>query len=105
MVDAMRPGSVVVDLASDTGGTVEVSRPGEEIVHGGVIIIGVSNPASALPTHASQLYARNMANLVALLAGDGAFAPDYDDDIVAGTCVTRDGRVVHPSLVEATADH
>ncbi|MHB1925155.1 MAG: NAD(P) transhydrogenase subunit alpha, partial [Acidimicrobiales bacterium] len=83
MMKGMRAGSVVVDLASDTGGNVEVSRPGEEVDHDGVAVIGVSNPASALPTHASQLYARNLANLLALMTKDGAFVPDYEDDIVA----------------------
>ncbi len=95
MMKGMRAGSVVVDLASDTGGNVEVSRPGEEVDHDGVAVIGVSNPASALPTHASQLYARNLANLLALMTKDGAFVPDYEDDIVAATVVTRDGEVVH----------
>ena len=95
MMRGMRAGSVVVDLASDTGGNVEVSRPGEEVDHDGVAVIGVSNPASALPTHASQLYARNLANLLALMTKDGAFVPDYEDDIVAATVVTRDGEVVH----------
>ncbi|MHB1444739.1 MAG: NAD(P) transhydrogenase subunit alpha [Acidimicrobiales bacterium] len=95
MMQGMRAGSVVVDLASDTGGNVEVSRPGLEIDHDGVAVIGVSNPASGLPTHASQLYARNLANLLALMTKDGAFVPDYEDDIVAATCVTRDGEVVH----------
>ena len=95
MMKGMRPGSVIVDLASDTGGNVEVSKPGEEVTHDGVHVIGVSNPASALPTHASALYARNLANLLALMTKDGAFVPDYEDDIVAGTCVTRDGRIAH----------
>jgi len=102
MMQGMRAGSVVIDLASDTGGNVEVSRPGEEIDHDGVAVIGVSNPASALPTHASQLYARNVANLLALMTKDGAFVPDYEDDIVAATCVTRDGEVVHGPTRELT---
>ena len=102
MMQGMRAGSVVVDLASDSGGNVEVSRPGEEIDRDGVSVIGVSNPASALPTHASQLYARNVANLLALMTKDGAFVPDYEDDIVAATCVTRDGEVVHGPTRELT---
>lgn len=105
MVAGMKPGSVVVDLASDSGGNVEISRPGEEIDHGGVTVIGLSNPASALATHASQMYARNVANLLALLSRDGMFAPDFEDDIVAGTCVTHNGQILHGptrSLAEAT---
>ena len=100
MMKGMRPGSVIVDLASDTGGNVEVSKPGEEVDHDGVHVIGVANPASALPTHASALYARNLANLLALMTKEGAFVPDYEDDIVAGTCVTREGKVVHGPTAE-----
>ncbi|HET6794926.1 MAG TPA: Re/Si-specific NAD(P)(+) transhydrogenase subunit alpha [Acidimicrobiales bacterium] len=95
MVSAMRPGSVVVDLASDTGGNVEVSVRGEEVDHGGVAVLGLANPASALATHASQMYARNIANLLKLVVSEGAFTPDFEDDIVAGTCVTRGGEIVH----------
>lgn len=103
MLAAMKPGSVVIDLASDSGGNVEGSDPAREVDAGGVIVVGVANPASGLATHASQLYARNLANFVALVSKDGALAPDYDDDIVRDTCVTRDGRIVHEptrSLVE-----
>lgn len=95
MVAGMKAGSVVVDLAADTGGNVDIAEAGKEIDHHGVAVIGVANPASALPTHASQLYARNLANLVALLSRDGQMAPDWEDDIVAATCVTRDGQIVH----------
>ena len=104
MLAAMKPGSVVIDLASDSGGNVEGSDPTREVDVGGVAVIGVANPASGLATHASQLYARNLANFVALITRDGALAPDYEDDIVRDTCVTRDGRVVHEptrALVEA----
>jgi len=95
MLAAMNPGSVVIDLASDSGGNVEGSDPAAEVDIGGVAVIGVANPASGLATHASQLYARNLANFVALVSSDGALVPDYEDDIVRDTCVTRDGRIVH----------
>ena len=110
MVERMRPGSVVVDLASDTGGNVEISEGGREIDFGGVAVIGVANPASDLPTHASQMYSRNVANLVLLMTrpsgdGTGRLEPDYADDIVSETCVTRGGRIVHePTRAAAGAD-
>ncbi|MGH9055578.1 MAG: NAD(P) transhydrogenase subunit alpha, partial [Acidimicrobiales bacterium] len=110
MVQRMRPGSIVVDLASDTGGNVEISEAGREIDFGGVAVIGVSNPASALPTHASQMYSRNVANLVLLMTrpaedGTGRLEPDYSDEIMAETCVTRGGQIVHePTRAAAGAD-
>jgi NAD(P) transhydrogenase subunit alpha len=94
MVAGMKPGSVVVDAASDTGGNVEVSEAGYEIDVDGVVVIGMANPASDLATHASQMYARNAASLLKLVTRDGAFSPDWSDDIVAAACVTRDGKIV-----------
>jgi NAD(P) transhydrogenase subunit alpha len=88
-VRAMRPGSVIVDLAAETGGNCELTRPGEEIVESGVTIVGTTNVPSTMPTHASQLLSRNMASLIALLVKDGQLALDWDDEIVAGACVTR----------------
>jgi NAD(P) transhydrogenase subunit alpha len=99
MVDGMRPGSVIVDLGADVeaaegGGNCELTRGGETIEVKGVTIAGPRNAASSYPLHASGLYARNVANLLALLMRDGAFDPDWDDEIVAGCCVTKDGEVV-----------
>jgi NAD(P) transhydrogenase subunit alpha len=99
MVAGMRPGSVVVDLGADVeaaegGGNCELTRGGETIDVHGVTIVGPRNAASSYPLHASGLYARNVANLLALLVRDGQFDPDWDDEIVAGCCVTRDGEVV-----------
>jgi NAD(P) transhydrogenase subunit alpha len=101
MVEAMADGAVVIDLAADSGGNCEVTRPGEEVVVDGVTVVGLTNPASSMPTHASFLYARNVANFIELLVRDGALAPDFDDEIVAGTCVVREGTVVHPGAAEA----
>jgi NAD(P) transhydrogenase subunit alpha len=96
MVKAMRPGSVVVDLAAETGGNCELSRPGEEIDHGGVTIWGARNVPSTMPVHASQLYAKNVANLILLMTGEGGTVqPDFDDEILAGCCVTHAGEVRH----------
>jgi H+-translocating NAD(P) transhydrogenase subunit alpha len=92
-VRAMRPGSVIVDLAADTGGNCELTRPGEEVVDGGVTIVGTTNVPSTMPTHASQLLSRNMAAIIGLLAKEGELVLDWDDEIVAGACVTRKKEV------------
>jgi H+-translocating NAD(P) transhydrogenase subunit alpha len=88
-VRGMRPGSVIVDLAAETGGNCELTRPGEEIDVDGVTIVGTTNVPSTMPTHASQLLSRNMASLLGLLERDGALVLDWEDEIVAGACVTR----------------
>ncbi len=100
MVAGMRPGSVLVDLAAESGGNCELTRAGADVEHAGVVVSGPLNLASGLPAHASALYARNLANLLLLMVRDGEFGPDGDDAIVAGTCVTRDGSVVHPMVLE-----
>src|SRR3954469_14616574 len=88
-VAAMRPGSVVVDLAAEAGGNCELTAPGEEVVREGVTIVGLTNLPSTMPFHASQLYARNVAALLNHLAPEGTLALDWDDEITAGACVTR----------------
>jgi NAD(P) transhydrogenase subunit alpha len=88
-VHAMRPGSVIVDLAAETGGNCELTEPGQETDAGGITIVGTTNVASTMPTHASQLLSRNVASLLGLLVADGKVALDWDDEVVAGTCVTR----------------
>jgi proton-translocating NAD(P)+ transhydrogenase subunit alpha len=88
-VDAMRPGSVIVDLAAETGGNCELTVPGEEVEHDGVTIVGRLNLPSEMPYHASQLYARNVQALLALLAPEGELNLDFDDEVISGACVTR----------------
>ena len=88
-VRAMRPGSVIVDLAAETGGNCELTKPGQETVESGVTIIGFTNVPSTMPAHASQLYARNVAALLTHLAPEGTLALDFSDEITAGACVTR----------------
>jgi len=88
-VDAMRPGSVIVDLAAESGGNCELSRPGEDVEHHGVLVHGMKDAPSAMAVHASQLYARNVVNLLLLMTTDGEVVPDFDDEIVAAACVTR----------------
>jgi NAD(P) transhydrogenase subunit alpha len=88
-VEAMRPGSVIVDIAAETGGNCELTRPGEEVVEHGVTIVGFTNLPSTMPTHASQLYARNVMALLQHLAPEGKLALDWEDEITSGACVTR----------------
>ena len=90
MVDTMRPGSVVVDLAAESGGNCELSVAGETVDRDGVTVWGAKDVASSMPLHASQLYARNVSNLLLLMTTDGQVVPDWDDEIVSGACVTRD---------------
>ena len=94
MVHAMRPGSVIVDLGAEGGGNCELTRVGEIVDVGGVSVIGLRGAPSSLPAHASALYARNVANLLTLMVSGGELAPDWDDEIVAGCCVTREGQVL-----------
>ena len=101
MVEGMGEGAVIVDLAADSGGNCELSVAGEDVVHRGVTVVGLANPPASMPTHASFLYARNIANFCGLLVKDGELAPDFDDEIVAGTCVVRAGTVVHAPTAEA----
>ncbi len=101
MVEGMAEGAVIIDLAADSGGNCELTVAGEDVSFQGVTIVGMSNPPAGMPTHASFLYARNIANFLGLLVKDGELAPDFDDEIVAGTCVVRAGQVVHGPTAEA----
>jgi NAD(P) transhydrogenase subunit alpha len=88
-VRGMRPGSVIVDLAAETGGNCELTEPGAEIERDGVTIVGLTNLPATMPTHASQLLSRNVAAVLGLIISDGAVALDWEDEIVSGACVTR----------------
>ena len=105
MVSTMRPGSVIVDLASETGGNCELTAAGENAEHGGVTVMGPTNLPAELPFHASQMYARNLADLVDHLFDDEG-GIDYEDEITAATCVTRGGEItnerVRDNLAAAT---
>ncbi len=90
-VKGMRPGSVVVDLAGETGGNCELTEPGETVVRHDVTIASPLNLPAGMPEHASELYARNVASLLGLMIGDeGRLAPDWDDEVLARSCVTRE---------------
>lgn len=101
MVEAMRPGSVVVDLASESGGNVEGSVPGEEVRIGGATVWGARDVASQLPVHASRLYAMNVVNVLGLLVKDGELRVDLEDEIVDGAAVLVDGAPHHPAAYAA----
>jgi NAD(P) transhydrogenase subunit alpha len=102
MLPTMKPGSVIVDLAAETGGNVEGTEAGKTIVVNGVTIIGQLNLPSSMPFHASQMYSRNIASLLALmLKKDGTFDLDMSDEVVKGTVITHGGSVVHEQTQKA----
>jgi NAD(P) transhydrogenase subunit alpha len=104
-VRAMRPGSVVVDLAGEAGGNCELTKPGETVVEHDVTILAPLNLPSTMPEHASALFARNVLALLELfVTEEGELSLDFDDEVIAGACIARDGEIVHEgarSAVEA----
>ena len=104
MVDGMAAGAVVVDLAADSGGNCALTQAGVVVEHHGVHIVGMANPPSGMPTHASFLYARNVANVLGLMGSEGTLAPDWDDEIVSGMCVLRQGRPTSPDAIGEFGD-
>ncbi len=100
MVARMAPGSVIVDLASERGGNCELTRPGEIVVEHGVTIVGLLNLASAVPYHASQMYARNLSAFLQHLIRDGKLQLDIDDEIIRETLLTRGGEVANARVRE-----
>jgi NAD(P) transhydrogenase subunit alpha len=101
-VRTMAPGSAIVDLAGDSGGNCELTKAGETVVEGGVKIIAPVNLPSEMAADASQLYAKNIENLLGLLVSDeGELTLDWDDEIVAGACITHGGEIKHERAREA----
>lgn len=92
MVEGMKPGALIVDLAAEGGGNCELTQPGERVEHGGVVILGPLNLPAGAPLHASEMYARNVFNFCELLVHDGELTPDFEDELVAKSCVTHDGE-------------
>jgi NAD(P) transhydrogenase subunit alpha len=94
-VEGMKPGSVIVDLAGETGGNCELTEPGQTVVKHNITIVSPLNLAATMPEHASALYARNLQALIELIADDesGAYAPDFEDEIVAGAVVVKNGEL------------
>jgi proton-translocating NAD(P)+ transhydrogenase subunit alpha len=100
MVSAMQPGSVIVDLAAETGGNCDLTEPDQVVERHGVTIDGRLNLPSTMPFHASLLYANNVANLLTHLAPEGTLALDFEDEITAGACITHEGRIVNERVRE-----
>lgn len=101
MVEAMKPGSVIIDLAAERGGNCELTRAGETVEHGGVRVVGPVNVASGIGHHASQLYSRNVTTLLKELIRDGELVLDASDEIVAATLIVADGQASSPEIAEA----
>jgi NAD(P) transhydrogenase subunit alpha len=101
MLEGMRPGSVVVDLAAEQGGNCEASEAGKEVVRHGVKVLAPLSLATTIPHHASQLYAKNVTNFVVNMVKKGELQLDADDEIVRDSMLTRAGEVVHPRVREA----
>ena len=95
MVKGMRPGSVIVDIAAETGGNCELSEPGRKVVKHGVVIHGPINLASTIPLHASQMYSRNITNFLAQIIREGKLDLNLEDEVVRETCVTHNGKILN----------
>lgn len=100
MVEGMEPGSVIVDLAAESGGNCELTEPGSALRHGGVTIDGPLDLASRAPIHASEMYARNLLNLLELIIGEDGVNIDRDDEVIDGCLLTHGGEVVHQRTAE-----
>jgi proton-translocating NAD(P)+ transhydrogenase subunit alpha len=100
MIESMKPGSVIVDLAAERGGNVELTQAGQTVDHNGVRIFGPLNLAGEIAVNASSLYAKNLYNFIETLIDkkEKTLAVNWDDEIVKGTLIARDGKIVHPSL-------
>ncbi|MGM0564793.1 MAG: Re/Si-specific NAD(P)(+) transhydrogenase subunit alpha [Pseudomonadota bacterium] len=99
MVAGMKPGAVIVDMAAETGGNCELTQAGEVIkTDNGVTIAGPVNIPSKSPVHASEMYAKNLMNLVNLMIEEGELTPNWEDEVLAGGCLTRDGEIVHEGV-------
>ena len=106
MVEGMKAGSVLVDLAAETGGNCEVTVPGQTITHGAVTIVGPVNLPSMGAIHASEMYAKNLFNFASLMIKDGALNLDWNDELIAKTCLTHAGEIKHEAtkkLVEGAS--
>ena len=102
MVESMKPGSVIVDLAVESGGNCELSELGQVVEREGVTIVGLANLPATVPQHASELYAKNVLALVKLLLDkEGKLAPDWKDEVLAGCRLTHAGEVTHAPTAQA----
>jgi NAD(P) transhydrogenase subunit alpha len=101
MVDGMSPGAVIIDLGAESGGNCELTQPGATVSHGGVTVDGPLNLASRAPIHASEMYARNLLNLLELMLDEDGLGIDREDDVIAGCLLTHGGQVVHERTAAA----
>jgi NAD(P) transhydrogenase subunit alpha len=102
-VEGMKPGSVIIDLAGETGGNAALTEPGQTVIRHDVKIVSPLNLPASMPEHASQMFARNVLALLELMIGeDGALSLDFDDEIIAGACIVRDGEIVHAGARAST---
>jgi NAD(P) transhydrogenase subunit alpha len=101
VVEQMKPGAVIIDLAAEGGGNCEVTQPGEQIEHQGVIVYGPLNVPSQLAVHASEMYAKNLLNFLTPMIQEGEFTPDWEDEVVAGSLLTHAGEIKHGPSREA----
>ncbi|MET0226484.1 MAG: NAD(P)(+) transhydrogenase (Re/Si-specific) subunit alpha, partial [Dokdonella sp.] len=96
MVAGMKPGSVIVDIAAETGGNVEITEAGKTVISAnGVSVIGTTNLPASAPVHASEMYSRNLYNFLELSLKDGALTLDWTDELIAKTCITHAGEIKH----------
>lgn len=93
MVEGMKPGSVIIDLAAEGGGNCELTEPSEKIDHNNVTIYGPENVPSMLSAHASEMYARNLFNFVSPMLKEGELALDWEDEVIAESCLTHQGEI------------
>jgi H+-translocating NAD(P) transhydrogenase subunit alpha len=100
-VRGMKPGSVIVDMAAETGGNCELTRAGETVEENGVKVIGPVNLPSEMAPDASALYAKNLANLLELIVEEGKLNLNFEDEVVAGSCLTNEGEIVNERAKEA----
>lgn len=100
-IAAMKPGAVIVDIGAESGGNCEGTEPGATVIRGPAKIIGPLNLPSMVAQHASELYAKNLLNLVGLIAKDGAISIDFTDDIIAGTVLTHAGEIRSAAVLSA----
>lgn len=99
-IAAMKPGAVIVDLGAESGGNCEGAKPGETVVVGPAVLVAPLNVPSALAQHASELYAKNILNLLQLIVRDGAIHLDFEDEVIAGTALTHAGEILNPTVRE-----
>lgn len=103
-VEKMKAGAVIIDLAAEGGGNCELTKPGEIVNHNGVMINGPLNVASQAPLHASEMYAKNIFNFLSPMIVEGEYQPDWDDEVIAGALLTKDGEIMNEQVKQAVEE-